>query len=281
MAGETRVRPAAPVPRPPALPRGTAECGVYSISSGCCRPADRRTACASSRQVRRDRRGVECRRHHHQLEIGPPRALQPAQQRQRQIAFQMALVEFVEHHAGHALERRVAQQAAREHAFGQKAQARPRARPLLRSGPDSRRSRRRARRVRRPRSAPPDARPAGAVPAPVLRADPVPAGPAGRAWSSPRRAALPAPECWRCAGDAGCRGVSSSMGRRTRASIVASQQCSGVLCRLRVIGVMRQKLFQHEGGLALFAAPQMDLGEVTAGDARSAPDRASARVPDT
>jgi hypothetical protein len=38
----------------------------------------------------------------------------------------MTLVEFVEDHTGHALERRVAQEAAREDAFGEEAQTRTR-----------------------------------------------------------------------------------------------------------------------------------------------------------
>ena len=40
----------------------------------------------------------------------------------------MALVEFVEHHAAHALQTGVAQHATREHAFRQEAQARARPR---------------------------------------------------------------------------------------------------------------------------------------------------------
>jgi hypothetical protein len=60
-----------------------------------------------------------------------PTALQAPQQGQRQIALQMALMEFVEHHAAHAREVRIAQHAPREHAFGEEAQARARSRHLL------------------------------------------------------------------------------------------------------------------------------------------------------
>ena len=43
-------------------------------------------------------RGIERGGHHHQAQIGPAGALQAAEQRQRQVAFQVALVELVEHH---------------------------------------------------------------------------------------------------------------------------------------------------------------------------------------
>ena len=75
-------------------------------------------------KVLRDRRRVQRGGHDDDLEIRPARPLQAPQQGQREIAFEMALVEFVEHHAPHAREVGIAQHAACEHALGQEAQAR-------------------------------------------------------------------------------------------------------------------------------------------------------------
>ena len=55
--------------------------------------------------------------------VGP---LQPAQQREREVALQVALVKLVEHHGADALQPRIGEQAARQHAFGEEAQARAR-----------------------------------------------------------------------------------------------------------------------------------------------------------
>ena len=225
-----------------------------------CRPQHGQRAARS--EVRRDRRRIERRRHHDDLQIRPARTLQPPQQRQREIAFQMPLVEFVEHHAPHALQSRVAQHAAREHALGQEAQPRTRSRYFFEAHLIADRAARRLAAFARDDSAPPGARPGGAAPAPALRAHPVRAARAERAWSSPPRAALPAPGGWRCAGDCRISGSSSSMGRRTRASIVAIRRCSGArLPPADNRGDSSQELFQHEGGLSLLAAPQMDLRE--------------------
>jgi len=79
---------------------------------------------ARAAQVFGDGSGVERGRHHDQAKIGPARLLQAAQQRQRQVAFEMPLVKFIEHHAAHPLEIRVGKQAAREHPFREESQAR-------------------------------------------------------------------------------------------------------------------------------------------------------------
>ena len=47
--------------------------------------------------------GIESRRHDHDSQIGS-RALQSLQQCQREIAFEVALVKFIEHHRRHALQ---------------------------------------------------------------------------------------------------------------------------------------------------------------------------------
>ena len=76
-------------------------------------------------------RGIQRGRHHDQAQIPPARSLQTAQQRQRQIALEVPLVEFVEHHAADALQIGIREQAAREHAFGKESQARVRAGDLF------------------------------------------------------------------------------------------------------------------------------------------------------
>ena len=75
-------------------------------------------------QVRRDGRRVQRRRHHHQLEVGTAGALQAAEQREREIAFQVALVEFIQHHGRHALQRRFRKQTPGEYPLSDKSQAR-------------------------------------------------------------------------------------------------------------------------------------------------------------
>ena len=74
-------------------------------------------------QIARDGRGVERGRHHDEAQIRPRGGLQAAEQGERQVAFQMALVELVEHHGVDAGELRIGDQAAREDAFGEEAQA--------------------------------------------------------------------------------------------------------------------------------------------------------------
>ncbi len=78
-------------------------------------------------QKRRHRPGVHRGRHHHQPQVGPRGLLEPPQQRQREIALQVALVKLVEHHRGHPVEPGVRKQAARQHALGHEPQ--PRSRP--------------------------------------------------------------------------------------------------------------------------------------------------------
>ena len=78
---------------------------------------------ARTAQIRGDRRGIERRRHHHDAEVGPRGALEADQKGEREVAFEVALVEFVQHDTAGALQLRVAHEAAREHAFGKKAQA--------------------------------------------------------------------------------------------------------------------------------------------------------------
>ena len=89
-------------------------------------------------------------------------------------------------------ERRVAQQAPREHAFGEEAQARAPGTRHLRSAPGSRRSAPPAHRAPPPRIARPAGRPADAVRAPAPRDRPGPEAPAGHGWSCRRPGALPA-----------------------------------------------------------------------------------------
>jgi hypothetical protein len=67
--------------------------------------------------------GIESRRHYHNSEIGP-RPLQAFQQCQREIAFKVALMEFVEHDCSHALQGRIGNQTAGQYALGDKSQPR-------------------------------------------------------------------------------------------------------------------------------------------------------------
>ena len=60
-------------------------------------PQDRTTV-----EVLRHGTGIERRRHDHDPQIGP-RLLQAFQQCQREIALQVALMELIQHHGGHAL----------------------------------------------------------------------------------------------------------------------------------------------------------------------------------
>src|ERR1039457_6207408 len=61
------------------------------------RPQNGQGRSSLPRQILRDRRRVQRRRHDDDLQIRPPGALQAPQQCQRQIALQMPLMEFVEH----------------------------------------------------------------------------------------------------------------------------------------------------------------------------------------
>ena len=71
----------------------------------------------------RDRFRLQGRRHDGELQIRPRGPHQPRQKRKREIAVQVALVEFVEHHRSHAGQRRIAEQAPGENGFRQEAQA--------------------------------------------------------------------------------------------------------------------------------------------------------------
>ena len=74
---------------------------MYSISSGYCRPSDRRTGAS---RYRATGAGIERGGHGDDRKIGPPGALQAAQQGERHVALEMALVEFVEDHGAGAFE---------------------------------------------------------------------------------------------------------------------------------------------------------------------------------
>ncbi len=82
-------------------------------------------------QEARHRIGFQRRAHHHQLQIRARARREPRQQRQRQIGLQVPLVELVEHHCAHALQRRIVEQAAHQHALGHVADARRAARHIL------------------------------------------------------------------------------------------------------------------------------------------------------
>src|ERR1700730_6008394 len=80
----------------------------------------------TSVEIFRDRRGIESRRHDYDSEFGP-RMLQPFQQRQREIAVQVALMKFVEYDGGHALQIGIGKKSPREYALDNKSQPRARA----------------------------------------------------------------------------------------------------------------------------------------------------------
>ena len=85
-----------------------AECGVYSMARGYCRPSERMTR-ASPRYAAIGR-GIERRGHDDQPQVRTFGKLQTAQEREREIAFEVTFMEFVEHHDGHAIERGVREQ---------------------------------------------------------------------------------------------------------------------------------------------------------------------------
>ena len=76
-------------------------------------------------------RGVEGRRHRDELQVGARGALEAPQQREREIALQVALVELVEHDRADAGERGRREQPAREEPLGHVADPRPGPRDLL------------------------------------------------------------------------------------------------------------------------------------------------------
>ena len=78
-------------------------------------------ACAA--QILCDRRGVEGRGHHDEAKVRARGLLEAAKQREGEVAFEMAFVEFVEHYGAHAIEPRIGQKAASQDALGEKSQA--------------------------------------------------------------------------------------------------------------------------------------------------------------
>ena len=72
----------------------------------------------------RDARAVDRRRHREHAQLRGDVALRIERERETDVGVQAALVEFVEQHRGDALERRIALQHAREHAFGDDLDAR-------------------------------------------------------------------------------------------------------------------------------------------------------------
>ena len=69
--------------------------------------------------------GVEGRRHHDQDQVGAHLPPDLPQQRQRQVAIQVALVELVEDDGTDAFQKRVGQELASQNALGQEAQTGP------------------------------------------------------------------------------------------------------------------------------------------------------------
>jgi hypothetical protein len=78
-----------------------------------------------------DGRGVQRGRHDDDAEVRPRSLLQAAQDREGDVGREVPLVKLVQDDAGDARELRVREEPAREHAFGQKAQPRARARHVL------------------------------------------------------------------------------------------------------------------------------------------------------
>ncbi len=69
----------------------------------------------------RNRRGIKRSGHHHNAQITPP-LLQLKQQRKREVAFQVSLMEFIKDHRAHTLEPWVAHEPAVQHTLGHIAQ---------------------------------------------------------------------------------------------------------------------------------------------------------------
>jgi hypothetical protein len=74
-------------------------------------------------QVALDRGGVEGRRHHDDLQVGPGAALEGAQEGEAEVAVEVALVELVEDDDADRAQRGVGVQLAGEQALGDEAQA--------------------------------------------------------------------------------------------------------------------------------------------------------------
>ena len=96
---------------------------------------------------RREARAVERRRHRHEAQIGPQRALRVERQREPEIAVEAALVHLVEQHRRNAGQLGIGLDAVDEDALGHD---RARASPPIACCPSASRSRRSCRPARRP-----------------------------------------------------------------------------------------------------------------------------------
>ncbi len=74
-------------------------------------------------EIAGDGGGIEGGRHDDEAKVGAVGALEAAEKSEGEIAFEVALVEFVEYDATDLVQARVAEEAAREDAFGEEAQA--------------------------------------------------------------------------------------------------------------------------------------------------------------
>ena len=72
-------------------------------------------------QVGGEALGVQGRRHHHQRQVGAAVLLQTAQEPQGRVGFEVALVEFVEHHDVKGRQAGIGLQQAQEEALGEEA----------------------------------------------------------------------------------------------------------------------------------------------------------------
>ena len=84
-----------------------------------------------------DRGALERRRHHPDAEVGPRGALQRAQERESDVALEVALVELVEQDGADAGEAAIAEEPACEHALGHEGDPRARSGPVLEPHPVS------------------------------------------------------------------------------------------------------------------------------------------------
>ena len=112
--------------------------------------------------------GIESRRHDHDSQIGP-RPLQALQQCQREIAFEVALMKFIEHHSRHPLQERIGKQPPREYALSDESQPRARGNRFFKPDLISDSLSDRFAELPRQLDAPPAAPQSGAVRVPPLR----------------------------------------------------------------------------------------------------------------
>jgi hypothetical protein len=83
--------------------------------------------------MRRDGGGVQRGGHYDEPQIPPARSLQRKQERQGQVAFQVSLMELVQHDETNVAQVRIRRQAPVEHAFRQVAEPRARSREILKA----------------------------------------------------------------------------------------------------------------------------------------------------